>query len=76
MLLEASQKLADSQLYEAALDMAAKVLTKEEKSGRFDLSTKSAELSEHGFFQGLSGIGYELARLVYPDQLPCVLLFE
>ena len=28
-----------------------------------------------GFFQGLSGIGYQLLRLAQPE-LPCVLVFE
>jgi type 2 lantibiotic biosynthesis protein LanM len=32
--------------------------------------------SAPGFFQGLSGIGYQLLRLSYPDQLPSVGLFQ
>jgi hypothetical protein len=30
----------------------------------------------HGFFQGYSGIGYQLLRFAYPDQIPSVLAFE
>ncbi len=30
----------------------------------------------HGFFQGLSGIGYEVLRLAYPEYLPCVLTWQ
>jgi lantibiotic modifying enzyme len=29
-----------------------------------------------GFFQGAAGIGYELLRLVHPDQFPSALLWE
>ena len=31
---------------------------------------------EPGFFQGLSGIGYQLLRLAAPSRLPSVLSFE
>ncbi len=29
-----------------------------------------------GFFQGLSGVGYQLLRIAAPNRLPCVLAFE
>ncbi|MEI6174293.1 MAG: lanthionine synthetase LanC family protein [Bacteroidota bacterium] len=29
-----------------------------------------------GFFQGISGIGYELLRLAWPEKIPSVLVFE
>jgi hypothetical protein len=31
---------------------------------------------EPSFFQGLSGIGYQLLRLAAPERLPSVLAFE
>ena len=35
-----------------------------------------AEIESPGFFQGLAGIGYQLLRLLHPDQLSSVLLLE
>lgn len=35
-----------------------------------------AGLTNAGFFQGISGIGYELLRVAYPDKFPSVLLWE
>ena len=34
------------------------------------------QLDNPGFFQGTAGIGYELLRMVRPDLLPSVLLWE
>lgn len=36
----------------------------------------SYQIYNPSFFVGISGIGYELLRLVYPDQVPSVLLWE
>ncbi|NET62221.1 MAG: type 2 lantipeptide synthetase LanM, partial [Symploca sp. SIO2E6] len=39
---------------------------------------KGLEASSYNvsFFQGMSGIGYTLLRLVKPEQIPCLLLWE
>ena len=38
-----------------------------------ELEASSCNVS---FFQGMSGIGYTLLRLVQPEQIPCLLLWE
>jgi type 2 lantibiotic biosynthesis protein LanM len=73
-LLTASQKLSRPELLEDAIKIASQVVARAEQRGHFGYSSL---LNFHpGFFQGASGIGYELLRLAYPDQLPSVLLWE
>lgn len=73
-LLTAAQKLSRSDLLEDAREIASQVITRAEQKGHFGYSSI---LDFHpGFFQGASGIGYQLLRLAYPDQLPSVLLWE
>lgn len=56
---------------------AAQIVTRAKQVGTFDLfSELSGDLYNPGFFQGTSGIGYELLRLAYPESLPSVLLWE
>lgn len=53
------------------------VLKRKQFQGEFILSHKKTKNEmEHSFFKGLSGIGYGLLRIAYPDDLPSVLLFE
>src|ERR1700730_8305771 len=67
--------LASQELEEAARDLAGRTLV-ERPGGRFRLATGvGSEDYAPGFFQGLSGIGYQLLRLAQPE-LPCVLVFE
>ncbi len=53
---------------------AAQVVARAKQRGTFGYSPLLGY--NPGFFQGASGIGYELLRLAYPDQLPSVLLWE
>ncbi|MDQ6793054.1 MAG: type 2 lanthipeptide synthetase LanM family protein [Candidatus Dormibacteraeota bacterium] len=67
--------LASPELEEAARDLAGRTLV-ERPGGRFRLAPGvGSEDYAPGFFQGLSGIGYQLLRLAQPE-LPCVLVFE
>jgi lantibiotic modifying enzyme len=77
VLLLGAQKLSRPELLTMAQQRAAWVLARAERAGGYQLF---ANLPNHvfnpGFFQGAAGIGYELLRLVYPEALPSVLLWE
>jgi type 2 lantibiotic biosynthesis protein LanM len=67
--------LASPELEEAARDLAARTLAGR-PGGRFRLAPGvGSEDYAPGFFQGMSGIGYQLLRLAQPE-LPCILVFE
>jgi type 2 lantibiotic biosynthesis protein LanM len=69
--------LGRSQLVIAARQRASFVLERARESGAFILpDALPADYASPGFFVGLSGIGYELLRLSFPEQLPSVLRFE
>jgi type 2 lantibiotic biosynthesis protein LanM len=73
-LFTAARKLSQPQLLETAMQQAAQVVAHAKQQGHFGYGLC---LTFHpGFFQGAAGIGYELLRLAYPDQLPSVLLWE
>lgn len=73
-LLTASRKLSRPDLLEDAMQIASQVVARAKQKGHFGYGPI---LTFHpGFFQGASGIGYQLLRLAYPDQLPSVLLWE
>jgi type 2 lantibiotic biosynthesis protein LanM len=73
-LFTAGRKLSRPDLVEEAMKQAAQVVARAQQRGHFGYGSI---LDFHpGFFQGASGIGYELLRLAYPDQLPSVLLWE
>jgi lantibiotic modifying enzyme len=70
-LIEAASRLERPALLEAARARAATLLR---RPGGFTLSgPRPLHLTGPGFFQGLSGIGYELLRLVEPGELKSVL---
>jgi lantibiotic modifying enzyme len=76
-LLVAAQTLNCPHLLTAAHQATAVVLDKARSQGTFTLFLHgSSQTMNPGFFQGLSGIGYQLLRLAYPDQLPSVLLWQ
>ena len=56
------------------MKLASQVVARAEEKGHYGYGPI---LDFHpGFFQGASGIGYQLLRLAYPEQLPSVLLWE
>ncbi len=73
-LFTAGQKLLKPELLEIATIQAMRVVTRAQQKGNF--SYHPLLNYNPGFFQGASGIGYQLLRLAYPDQLPSVLLWE
>ncbi|MFB2880641.1 type 2 lanthipeptide synthetase LanM family protein [Floridanema aerugineum] len=73
-LFTAGRKLNRPELIETAKQQAAQVVARAKQRGHFGYG--SCLTFHPGFFQGASGIGYELLRLAYPDILPSVLLWE
>ena len=75
-LLVASRQLGRPELGREALEGAGKVLARARRNGAYTLfSNLPCSVYNPGFFQGTSGIGYELLRLARPE-LPCILLWE
>lgn len=76
-LLVAALQLSRPEFLEIAQKQATWVVNRAEQFGSFRLLPNlPAELHHPGFFQGTSGIGYQLLRLAHPDLLPCVLLWQ
>ncbi len=73
----AALKTNDQVLLNEALERAGFVIERATKSGHYDIfADQSLDFFNPGFFQGLSGIGYEFLRLAYPEKFPSILIFE
>lgn len=76
-LLVAARILSRPELAHTARSKAGWMIRRAQQQHGFalfpNLPTTAVNL---GFFQGTSGIGYELLRLAYPDALPSVLLWK
>jgi type 2 lantibiotic biosynthesis protein LanM len=60
-----------------AREWAAKVVQRKRLSGGYRLTgRRGQEFFDPSFFQGLSGIGYQLLRIAHPRLLPSVLTWE
>jgi lantibiotic modifying enzyme len=70
--------MARANLVDAAKAVAVQVTSRAREQQRFVLPTTPFQYSVFtpGFFRGLSGIGYQLLRIAYPERLPSVLSFE
>ncbi len=77
-LLTAGLAMRKSELVQAAREYTYLVFHRAQKEGYFGMRSKTWEnrCFQPGFFKGLSGIGYTLLRMAYPDILPSILLFE
>ncbi|MBD2387102.1 type 2 lanthipeptide synthetase LanM family protein [Cylindrospermum sp. FACHB-282] len=77
VLLIASEQLNRPELLETASQKIALALHRSQQLGTFQLLPNlSPEIDNPGFCQGTAGIGYELLRLLYPQRLPSVLLWD
>lgn len=77
ILLYAGARTGNEDLRNEAWLKVCKVIETEERKGRFTLFAGQADdVFNPGFFQGLSGIGYEMLRFAFPEKLPSVLIFE
>jgi lantibiotic modifying enzyme len=77
-LLVAGTQLGRDDAIEAARRLAARVIDRARARGHFRLSGAGTDyrVFDPGFFQGLSGIGYELLRVSRPSDLPSVAGFD
>ena len=76
-LWTAGHRLGRPDLANLALRQAASLTRRAKESGSFHLVTALPEGAySPGFFQGASGIGYQLLRLADPGSIPSVLLME
>lgn len=76
-LLVASQKLQRPELEDFAVQATTYLVKQAQSRGRFNLVSASVPVAYNpGFFQGNTGIGYQLLRIAYPDLVPSVLLWD
>ena len=77
VLLVGASKLSRKELWNTIQKQAAWLVARAKQVGAFHLSPElPGDVYNPGFFQGTTGIGYELLRLAYPESLPSVLLWE
>lgn len=77
ILLYAGIRTGNEDLKTEASLRVQKVLERAERKGRYTLfAGQEDDVFNPGFFQGLSGIGYEMLRFAFPEKLPSVLIFE
>ena len=78
VLLTVGQTLEDAALVSHAGELAASVARQVASAGRPGMRGQGFEhgATTPGFFQGLSGIGYQLVRASSPDHVPSVLAFQ
>ncbi|MFB2920440.1 type 2 lanthipeptide synthetase LanM family protein [Aerosakkonema funiforme] len=74
MLLFAAETLSRPELLAVAEKRAAWAVRRAEQAGGYLFPKLPNSVFTPSFFQGTSGIGYQLLRLAYPEVLPCVLL--
>ncbi|MCC7044010.1 MAG: type 2 lantipeptide synthetase LanM family protein [Acidobacteria bacterium] len=74
VLLVAGEQLGRADAVDAARALAVRVVDRARRRGHFKLSGAGTDyrVFDPGFFQGLSGVGYELLRLARPSGLPSV----
>jgi type 2 lantibiotic biosynthesis protein LanM len=76
-LLVASQILNRPDLLDFGLQATTHLVQQAQLRGRFNLCSASVPVTYNpGFFQGTTGIGYQLLRIAYPHLLPSILLWE
>lgn len=74
-LLYAAQKLKRPDLKEIAWQRTSQVVTRANRQGKFGLNWETGPY-DPSFFQGVTGVGYQLLRLTHPDLLPSVLMWS
>ena len=72
-LLEASRRLGNPSLEEAARRMAARAIEEARGGAGFRIAPPE---NHPGLWQGLAGIGYGMLRLAAPDRVPSILLLQ
>jgi type 2 lantibiotic biosynthesis protein LanM len=77
LLVAASQRLGQRQLLKMARERTSVLIHRASQRGGFHLLAQLPRQAYNpGLFQGYAGIGYELLRVAFPEQIPSVLLWE
>ena len=77
LLLEAGKYLQRPELITAAQKQTAELLVRAQQTGFYQVfNNVPGDTYSPGLFTGISGIGYGLLRLSYPELLPSVLLWH
>lgn len=74
-LFTCGEMLGDDALLNEARELALAIIGSRVESGSFRWAVGDDELNP-GFFTGLSGLGYQLARMLAPERYPSVALLE
>ncbi|BAZ30265.1 lanthionine synthetase C family protein [Cylindrospermum sp. NIES-4074] len=76
-LLVAAERLSQQSLQEIVHQQASRLVIQKQQTGAYALFPNLPNTVFHpGFFQGTSGIGYQLLRLISPQKFPSVLLWD
>jgi type 2 lantibiotic biosynthesis protein LanM len=77
LLVAASGRLGQPHLLEIARQWTSVLVHRARRQGGFHLLDQlPRQAFNPGLFQGYAGIGYELLRVVFPERIPSVLLWE
>ena len=75
--VSSDDSLAGDDLRIRAVRLASAVVERSRQAGGYRLSGQPGQdFFDPSFFQGTSGIGYQLLRTAHPHRLPCVLVWE
>jgi type 2 lantibiotic biosynthesis protein LanM len=77
LLVAASQRLQQPQLLKVARQRTSALVQRATRHGGFRvLAQLPRQAFNPGLFQGYAGIGYQLLRVAFPEQVPSVLLWQ
>ncbi|MDN5202875.1 lanthionine synthetase LanC family protein [Fulvivirgaceae bacterium BMA10] len=76
LLITAGTKLCDCDAMRTAVSSTLELINIMNKRGYFNLPEIVPGLHTPSLFQGITGIGYEMLRILNPDKIPSVLLWE
>jgi lantibiotic modifying enzyme len=73
----ASRSLTQPHLLDVARQWSSVLVQRAKQQGSFrHLPLLPRQAYNPGLFQGAAGIGYQLLRVAFPDQVPSVLLWQ
>jgi type 2 lantibiotic biosynthesis protein LanM len=74
-LCTAGKRLSRESWTRNALQLAARTMARAQREHGFAVAFKNGFFNP-GLFQGTAGVGYQMLRLAYPDDIPSVLLLD
>ncbi len=76
-LLVASEKLNRPDLLDFVLSLTTQIIQKAQINNKYNLFSPPLPFYQNpGFYQGITGIGYQILRIAYPNLLPSILLWD